>query len=97
MTTEQVTILVAVIAATPGTITAIALIIKNRKLSCAINILNMRVNMVQTYQNCEKQGFRTKLDSSIFYEMYEFYTKKLKQNSYICRDVEPAFSKLEKR
>lgn len=68
---------------------------KGNKLSCKIDILTMRFNMIQIYQKCKDKYIRSEFDTKIFYEMYEIYTEDLKQNSYICKEIEPAFNEIK--
>ena len=91
--------LIAIIAPTS---TAIGFLIrhliekyKKKKLACQIDTWLMRNSLINIYKRCYDKQKRTDLDTKIFYEGFEIYTKKMGQNSYICQDVEPSFNKIK--
>ena len=69
--------------------------VKQTRLARVIDILLLRIEMRRILKDCERDGARTALDTAAFYEIYEVYTKNLKQNSYICNIVEPAFKNIK--
>ena len=84
-----------IIKVAPLIVTAIIAWLTQRSKSRKEQIRSLQFDMVQLYQSCKKQGYKTELDEKLFCKAYDMYTCDLKQNSYICDVVAPGFRDIE--
>jgi len=83
-----------IIKAAPFVATAVIAWISQRSKTRKEQIRSLQFDMVQVYQGCKRQGYKTELDVKLFCKAYDTYTRDLKQNSYICDEVAPGFRAL---